>query len=141
MLLLLLAVKELQRLLNLFKMLSKARRAWQPSSLVATQVVQNTIKDTLGPGFTCLDIRELKQLSSSEHPDPYYLVIREDIAKMVQTTLLRCPYSSIEGAKKTFSQFAEPILENGERVYNELWTGNKWIRAEVLLLEVLSYCT
>jgi hypothetical protein len=65
--------------------------------------------------------------SLSAHPNPYWLTVREDMVAVLQTLVRNCPGS--EGSD--YSKFAKPVIENGDNVRNEFWTGQKWERAQV----------
>lgn len=83
----------------------------------------------LGPGFLTFDVRDLANLSHSEHPKPYYVTVRTDPAQVIQDLVRNC--FTIDGVQ-TYAKFAQEVVDDqGIRYISEPWTAELWLETQV----------
>lgn len=113
---------ELQGLLDLWKVWPG--QTFTPSSLNAKQVTERVTRELLGEGFIVVDVRDAAGLDYKVHKQPYWMPIRENMMGAVQQLISQCPADA-------FAKFPAYVHENGEKVYNEFWTGELWNETQV----------
>jgi hypothetical protein len=104
---------------------------YRPTARTRAAVLQNVTQGITLHGFKEEVVQADVDLGGRRHQEPCTVMVRKDIAAVLQQLVLKCPIAPAVDDKQTYAKFPRKIVVNGQRVVNELWTADMWLDAQV----------